>query len=116
MIAYPEMLAEYLANISLANSERMGAMDSTEYLGARGSIGVAVKVEDGSVEIACAVVPKLLERLQISTVGMREKLRNYRCTERRNTAGVATVKVHFPFALLKTPTLSPAPDSRRHSD
>ncbi|THX30363.1 hypothetical protein D6D10_08670 [Aureobasidium pullulans] len=113
-ITFALLLAERLAIISLANSERMGAMDSTEYLGARGFIDVAVKVEDGSVEIACAVVPKLLERLQISTVGMREKLRNYRCFERSNTAGVVTGKAHFPPVLLKTPTLSPALDSRGH--
>lgn len=50
----------------------------TESLGARGPIAVAVKVEDGGVQINCAVVAKLLDRLQIGTVGMREKLRNHR--------------------------------------
>lgn len=68
-----------------------------------------------AAEIACAVVPKLLERLQISTLGMREKLRNYRCSEKSNTAGVVTGKAHHPLVLLKTPTLSPALDYRGHS-
>ncbi|KAL2029264.1 hypothetical protein VTO58DRAFT_108456 [Aureobasidium pullulans] len=54
------------------------ASKQTEYLVARGPIVVAVKVEDGSVQIKCAVVAKLLDRLQIGTVGMREKLRNHR--------------------------------------
>lgn len=85
-----------------------------EFLGARGPIAVAVKVEDGGVQINCAVVAKLLDRLQIGTVGMREKLRNYRCSKRSNTAKVVTGKAHHPLVLLKTPTLSPALDSRGH--
>jgi len=132
MVGYPEMLAgENHFCTSLGRTfgnhlaSRLGAdgcygfgiraSEQTEYLGARGFIGVAVKVEDGSVEIACAVVPKLLERLQMSTVGMREKLRDYRCSERSNTAEVVTGKAHHPLVLLKTPTLSPALDSRGHS-
>ena len=54
------------------------ASKQTEYLVARGPIVVAVKVEDGSVQIKCAVVAKLLDILQIGTVGVREKLRNHR--------------------------------------
>ncbi|KAF4536458.1 L-asparaginase ii protein [Lasiodiplodia theobromae] len=73
------------------------ASEQTKRLGAEGAIGIAVKIEDGSIEILYAVVAELLEQLQIGTPEMREKLAVFHHLKRLNTAQVVTGKVSLPF-------------------
>ncbi|KAF9630644.1 putative l-asparaginase ii protein [Lasiodiplodia theobromae] len=73
------------------------ASEQTKRLGAEGAIGIAVKIEDGSIEILYAVVAELLEQLQIGTPEMRQKLAVFHHLKRLNTAQVVTGKVSLPF-------------------
>lgn len=73
------------------------ASEQTRRVGAEGAIGIAVKIEDGSIEILYAVVAELLEQLQIGTPEMREKLAVFHHLKRLNTAQVVTGKVSLPF-------------------
>ncbi|OJD29999.1 asparaginase [Diplodia corticola] len=73
------------------------ASEQTRRLGAEGALGIAVKIEDGSVEIVYAVVAEILEQLQIGTPEMREKLAAFHHLKRLNTAQVVTGKVSMPF-------------------
>jgi L-asparaginase II len=69
-------------------------------LGAEGgAIGVAVKVEDGSIEIVYAVVMEILEQLRIGTAEQRAKLDHFHHVKRMNTMGVVTGSVKPDFRL-----------------
>ncbi|KAI8671958.1 hypothetical protein NCS56_00658000 [Fusarium sp. Ph1] len=67
--------------------------------GAKGGLGVAVKVEDGDVEILYAVVVEILERLGIGSKQQIRSLEAFHHLYRVNTAGVVTGKVSLPFHL-----------------
>ena len=49
-----------------------------------GTLGIAVKIEDGSIEIVYAVVMEILEQLEIGTAEQRGKLDRFHHLERRN--------------------------------
>lgn len=65
--------------------------------GCEGPIGIAVKVADGNLDILYAAVPELLERLGVGTPEMRAALDRFHHLEMRNSMGVVTGKVAFPF-------------------
>ncbi|KAH6678840.1 L-asparaginase II [Plectosphaerella plurivora] len=71
----------------------------TRRLGARGSLGIAVKIEDGSLVILYAVVSEILSQLEIGSVEMRDKLSGFHDSRRLNTAGVVVGKLIFDFNL-----------------
>ncbi|RYP16811.1 hypothetical protein DL765_004924 [Monosporascus sp. GIB2] len=73
------------------------ASEKTISLGAEGSIGIAVKIEDGSVEILYAVVMEVLAQLGIGTLDTREKLTQFHHLKRLNTMGVTTGRVSLGF-------------------
>ncbi|KAH8671222.1 L-asparaginase II [Xylariales sp. PMI_506] len=77
--------------VSIRSSEQ------TRKLGAAGGLGIAVKIEDGSIEILYAVVSEILEQLQIGTKEMRDKLGCFHHLKRLNTMNVVTGEVTLAF-------------------
>ncbi|KAF4978198.1 hypothetical protein FDECE_18257 [Fusarium decemcellulare] len=73
--------------------------EDTRRLGAKGALGIAVKIEDGSLEILYAVVSEVLEQLRIGTPENRRKLDSFHYLKRRNTMNVVTGSVVFNFQL-----------------
>lgn len=65
----------------------------------RQAMGIAVKVEDGNMDILYAAVPEILERLGLGSAEQRAQLDSFHFIERRNTAGLKVGAVEFPFAL-----------------
>ncbi|UPK99958.1 hypothetical protein LCI18_010893 [Fusarium solani-melongenae] len=73
--------------------------EQTRRLGARDALGIAVKVDDGSIEILYAVVMEVLEQLDIGTPEIRKSLGKWHHLERRNTMGVKTGSVYLDIKL-----------------
>ncbi|KAH6874033.1 L-asparaginase II [Thelonectria olida] len=71
--------------------------EQTKRLGADRGIGIAVKIEDGSIEILYAVVMEILEQLEIGSTEMRRELSDFHHLQRLNTAGVVTGQVSLAF-------------------
>jgi L-asparaginase II len=63
-----------------------GSMDGSN----PNSIGVAVKVEDGNLDVLYSSVMEILEQLAVGTIEMRQQLRDGRFPAVVNTAGVVT--------------------------
>jgi L-asparaginase II len=57
---------------------------------AHGSLGIAVKVEDGNTAVLYAIVAHVLEQLHIGSDTQRAKLAAYRNPPMRNTMGIET--------------------------
>ncbi|KAL2691900.1 hypothetical protein Neosp_002292 [[Neocosmospora] mangrovei] len=79
----------------------MGIRESedTRRLGAKGAVGISVKIEDGNLEILYAVVPEILEQLKIGTPEERSRLNAFHYLKRRNSMNVVTGSVSFNFQL-----------------
>jgi L-asparaginase II len=75
------------------------ASDQTRRLGAKGAIGISVKVEDGNVAILYMLVSEILERLGIGAPEQRAALEAFHHPRMLNTGGVAVGHVEFPFVL-----------------
>jgi L-asparaginase II len=75
------------------------AGSATERLGARGAIGVAVKVEDGSIDVLYSVVSEVLAQLEIGTLDQRQQLSKYHQPKKDNTKGIEVGSTHFTFNL-----------------
>ncbi|HMC44833.1 MAG TPA: asparaginase, partial [Caballeronia sp.] len=58
--------------------------------GTRGSLGIAVKVEDGNTAVLYAIVTHVLAQLDIGQETQRAKLAAYRNPPMRNTMGIET--------------------------
>ncbi|KAM0714781.1 hypothetical protein Q7P37_009245 [Cladosporium fusiforme] len=71
----------------------------TTALGAEGALGIAVKIEDGSLEILYAVVAEILAQLEIGTPQQRDALTSFHHLKRRNTMDVVTGDVKLAFRL-----------------
>ncbi|KAJ5693157.1 hypothetical protein N7462_002580 [Penicillium macrosclerotiorum] len=69
----------------------------TQKLGARGAIGISVKVEDGNINILYAVVMEILDQLQIGTPEMRHALDRFHLPKLCNTVGVVTGQISHLF-------------------
>ncbi|KAF2788628.1 L-asparaginase II protein [Melanomma pulvis-pyrius CBS 109.77] len=63
------------------------------------AIGIAVKIEDGNLDILYSAVPEILEKLNIGTKEMRHQLDSYHHPKILNTAGVVTGGVRHNFKL-----------------
>ncbi|KAI9696287.1 MAG: hypothetical protein M1820_008210 [Bogoriella megaspora] len=70
------------------------------------AIGIAVKVEDGNIEILYSVVAEILEQLRIGSSETRRSLERFHRVERRNTVGVVTGGVSHLFKLRYANVLS----------
>ncbi|KAI1387591.1 thermolabile L-asparaginase [Hypoxylon trugodes] len=74
----------------------------TRRLGAKGAIGIALKVEDGNYAIMDPTAVELLEQLQIGTAEIRRRLGHFHRGQIKNSAGVVTGHLSFPFKLRAT--------------
>ncbi|KAI6785520.1 uncharacterized protein J7T54_007163 [Emericellopsis cladophorae] len=73
--------------------------EETRRLGARGALGLAVKVGDGNYSILYAVLAHLLEQLRIGSSGEREALKAFHELKMVNSVGVQTGTVNFQYKL-----------------
>ncbi|RKL39312.1 hypothetical protein BFJ72_g6784 [Fusarium proliferatum] len=73
--------------------------EQTRSIGARGSLGISVKVDDGSLDILYAVVVEVLEQLNIGTSDTRQALEKWHHFKRKNTMDVVVGSVSFDFKL-----------------
>jgi len=73
--------------------------EQTARLGAKGALGIAVKVEDGNTTVLYAVVAQLLTQLDIGTAAQRAQLESFRAPPMRNTMGVETGRLALSVAL-----------------
>jgi L-asparaginase II len=74
----------------------------TRDLGAKGGLGIAVKIEDGNIDILYAALIEVLTRLNLGTEEVRENLKRTYCTIAKNTMGVETGHLSFQMDLKKT--------------
>jgi len=87
------------ADASYAIGVRASAQ--TAKLGAKGALGIAVKMEDGNTAILYAVVAQLLQQLEIGDDAAHRALDSFRLRSMRNTAGLETGRVEFDLALAR---------------
>ncbi|RFU79415.1 hypothetical protein TARUN_2803 [Trichoderma arundinaceum] len=66
-------------------------------LGAVGAIGIAVKIEDGSLDILYAAVAEILEQMKICSQEDMQSLEVYHHPKIKNTMGVVTGSTKFQF-------------------
>lgn len=65
------------------------------------AMGLAVKLEDGNLDILYAAVAGILEQLNISTEDVRQSLDKYHHLTPKNTMGVVTGRTSFAMELKK---------------
>lgn len=73
--------------------------ENTRSLGAHGALGIAVKIEDGNVNMLYAAVMEILERLHIGAPQARLDLDHFHHPKILNTVGVVTGHVSHQFRL-----------------
>ena len=95
-----ELVGKVGAEASYAIGVRPNAQ--TERLGARGALGIAVKVEDGNSAVLYAIVAELLAQLHLGTDTQRAPLEGFRVPPMRNTMGVETGRLAVSVALEPT--------------
>lgn len=64
------------------------ASEQTRRLGRAGPIGIAIKIEDGNLDVLYSVAAEILARLRIGDADTLQKLENFHHLKRLNTAGV----------------------------
>lgn len=79
------------------------ACDSTRRLGVDGGIGIAVKIEDGNIDILYSAVAEILEQLQIGSPEMRRSISAFHRPEIKNTVGIVTGRVSPAFSVRAVP-------------
>ncbi|CAI7663040.1 unnamed protein product [Penicillium bialowiezense] len=73
--------------------------ENTRRLGAHGALGIAVKIEDGNVNMLYAAVTEILERLRIGGPQARQGIERFHSPKIHNTVGVVTGQVSHSFRL-----------------
>lgn len=73
--------------------------ENTRRLGAHGALGIAVKIEDGNVNMLYAAVTEILERLRIGEPQGRQDIERFHSPKIHNTVGVVTGQVSHSFRL-----------------
>ena len=86
------------ADASYAIGVRASAQ--TARLGARGALGIAVKVEDGNTTVLYAIVAELLAQLDLGSAAQREPLETFRVPPMRNTMGIETGRLSVAVPLV----------------
>ncbi|KAI1749492.1 L-asparaginase II protein [Xylaria castorea] len=81
--------------------------EQTRRLGAQGAVGIAVKIEDGNIEILYAAVMEILQRLHIGTQEQRQSLCTFHYPARTNTTGETTGRVTFDLQVRPTGVILP---------
>jgi L-asparaginase II len=105
MTTYPELVAgegrfctalmrafdgELVGKVGADASYAIGVRNSGTPTGTHGTLGIAVKVEDGNTAVLYAIVAHVLEQLLIGSETQRETLAAYRHPPMRNTMGIET--------------------------
>ncbi|TIA18845.1 L-asparaginase II [Aureobasidium pullulans] len=75
--------------------------ESTRRLGAKNGLGIAIKIEDGNIDMLYVALMEVLTRLNIGTEDVRESLKTTHCTMPKNTMGVVTGHTSFKMDLKK---------------
>lgn len=75
------------------------ATDQTRRLGAKGAMGLSVKVEDGNMDVLYMLVSEVLERLEIGAAEQRAALDAFHHPRMLNTRGIVVGHVEYPFTL-----------------
>lgn len=75
------------------------ASEQTRKWGARGAVGIAVKIEDGGIGILYAVVAELLAQMDVGTPAQHAKLTRFHAPEMLNTTGVRTGRLSYSAGL-----------------
>ncbi|KAH0264306.1 L-asparaginase II, partial [Aureobasidium melanogenum] len=118
MAAHPDMIAgdsrfctDFMRLFSGALVGKLGAegcygvgirdCEATRRLGAKGGLGIAVKIEDGNIDILYVALMEILTRLDIGTAQIREELKRSYCTMPRNTMGIVTGHTSFKMDFKK---------------
>jgi len=73
----------------------------TRDLGANGGLGIAVKIEDGNIDILYAALIEILTQLNLGNKEVRDGLKKAYCTMPRNTMGIETGHLSFQMDLKK---------------
>ncbi|KAJ5723474.1 hypothetical protein N7488_001509 [Penicillium malachiteum] len=73
--------------------------EQTQRLGGNGSIGIAVKIEDGHIDALYSAVAEILEQLQIGNPAMRQEVARFPSPVIKNTVGIVTGKLVPCFKL-----------------
>ncbi|PYI04732.1 thermolabile L-asparaginase [Aspergillus sclerotiicarbonarius CBS 121057] len=73
--------------------------DQTRQLGVDGAIGIAVKIEDGSLDILYAAVVEILAQLRLGTSDQLQPLAAFHRPQIRNTADVVTGETSHQFRM-----------------
>ena len=81
---------ELVGKVGADASYAIGVRNSGTPTGTHGTLGIAVKVEDGNTAVLYAIVAHVLEQLSIGNETQREKLAAYRNPPMRNTMGIET--------------------------
>lgn len=76
---------------------RAPADNSSQYGLKRNAIGIAVKVEDGNIDILYSAVMEILEQLDVGTKEIRQHLASFHHPNIVNTAGVVTGSFKHKF-------------------
>lgn len=71
--------------------------EQTRKLGTETAVGIAIKIEDGSIPILYSAVMGILEQVGIGTPEVREELADFRHPKLMNTAGVEVGHVDCAF-------------------
>lgn len=107
MTAHPDMIAgnsrfctDFMRLFSGALVGKLGAegcygvgirdCEATRRLGAKGGMGIAVKIEDGNIDMLYVALMEIFTRLNIGTEQIRDELKRSYCTMPKNTMGVVT--------------------------
>ncbi|MPW15439.1 asparaginase [Paraburkholderia sp. CNPSo 3157] len=91
------LVGKFGADASYAIGVRASAQ--TVKLGAKGALGIAVKVEDGNSTILYAIVAQLLMQLGIGDEAQHRALDPFRLRTMRNTVGLETGRVEVALPL-----------------
>jgi L-asparaginase II len=81
---------ELVGKVGADASYAIGVRNSGTPTGTHGTLGIAVKVEDGNTAVLYAIVAHVLEQLSIGNETQRGKLAAYRNPPMRNTMGIET--------------------------
>lgn len=118
MTAYPEMVAgegrfctalmrayggKVFGKVGAAACYGVGIREceETKRLGAVGAVGIAAKIEDGNMDILYGAVAEILARLEIGSEETRSAISEFHGRAVKNTVGVVTGHVAYPFKLQK---------------
>ncbi|KAI5273608.1 L-asparaginase II [Aureobasidium subglaciale] len=75
--------------------------ETTRRLGAQGGLGIAIKIEDGNIDILYSALMEILTRLGLGSEEIRGSLKETYCTMPKNTMGVTTGHISLEMELKK---------------